>query len=80
LVKDYKNPTQQFKVEKKPECDDPQHEGDRTLNPGDWWMCWPDFVFRCQACYERQEKLKNKKQMAPEEPSQEELLSEAEES
>ena len=80
MVKDYKNPTQQFEVEKKPECDDPQHEGDGTLNPGDWWMCWPDFVFRCQVCYERQEKLKNKKQMAPEEPPQEELLSEAEES
>jgi hypothetical protein len=43
-------------------------------------MCWPDFVFRCQTCYERQEKLKNKKEEPPEEPSQEELAFEAEES
>ena len=80
MAKDYKSPAPQPKAEKKPECDDPEHIGDRTLNPGDWWMCWPDFVFRCQTCYERQEKLKKEKQEAPEEPSQEELAFEAEES
>ena len=80
MAKDYKSTSPQPKVETKPVCDDPEHTGDRTLNPGDWWMCWPDFVFRCQTCYERHEKLKKEKQEAPEEPSQEELLFDAEES
>jgi hypothetical protein len=23
-----------------------EHEGDRSINDDDWWMEWPDFVFR----------------------------------
>jgi hypothetical protein len=24
---------------------------------GDWWMEWPDFVIRCDACQKKREKL-----------------------
>lgn len=81
MAKDYKTLTSQPKVEKKYECEDSEHVGDRKLNRGDWWMCWPDFVLRCQTCYERHERLKNRKRESRgEESSQEELLFDAEES
>ena len=38
------------------ECQNPEHEGDRSMNSGDSWMEWPDFLFRCEACHMKREK------------------------
>jgi hypothetical protein len=36
-----------------------EHEGDRSINDDHWWMEWPDFVFRSDACHKRGNKLNN---------------------
>jgi hypothetical protein len=61
------------KPAKKVECQDPEHEGDRSNNSGDLWMEFPDFIFRCDACHERREKLNNIARKNNESISQEQL-------
>ena len=39
---------------KKIECKDPEHKNGRN-NSGDWWMEWPDFILRCEACHNRRQ-------------------------
>ena len=61
------------KPAEKVECQDPEHQGNRTVNNGDWWMEWPDFVLRCDACHKRANKLNNIKKKVDEAISQEQL-------
>jgi hypothetical protein len=61
------------KPAEKVECQDPEHEGDRSINNDDWWMEWPDFVFRCDACHKKSNKLNNIAEKVDDTMSQEQL-------
>jgi len=61
------------KPAKNNECQDPNHEGDRGINQGDWWMEWPDFVLRCDACHKKRNRANNVKKKHDDALSQEQL-------
>jgi hypothetical protein len=45
------------KLGKKVECRDPEHKDNRSINSGDWWMEWPDFILRCEECHKRRQNI-----------------------
>ena len=45
------------KLAKKVECRDSEHKDNRSINSGDWWMEWPDFILRCEACHKRRQNV-----------------------
>ena len=51
--------TDMTRSSKRVECQDRKHEGNRSVTNADWWMEWPDFDIRYDACRKKREKLNN---------------------